>query len=90
MGLDGGCMHIQYKPGIVIRYRRSKNNPRRNPSQVMTEALRLLSESEEMQPLISEANAQHRDVVMEVFHSRSGHPLLIHTALSPRRQTWFG
>jgi hypothetical protein len=44
----------------------------------MTEALRHLAESDEMRPFVSEAHAVRRDVVLEVFHSRDGHPLLIH------------
>lgn len=77
-------MEAVYKPEILFRFRRTKNTPRRSPSLAMTEALRLLAESEEMKPLVSEAHAQRRDVVVEVFHSRGGHPLLIHTALAPR------
>jgi hypothetical protein len=56
----------------------------------MTEALRLLAESEEMHWFVAEAHAKRRNVVVEVFHSRDGHPLLIHTALAPRRQASLG
>jgi hypothetical protein len=50
----------------------------------MTEALRCLSESEEMTPFIAAARAERRNVVVEVFHSGDGHPLLIHVAAAPR------
>jgi hypothetical protein len=80
-------MEAAYKPGIVFRFRRSKNAPRRGPSEKMTEALRHLAESEEMRPFVSSAYARRRDVVLEVFHSRDGHPLLIHIAAAPRHQT---
>jgi len=83
-------MESQYKPGILFRFRRPSDTPKQHPSQAMTEALRLLAGSEEMQPLVSEAHAQRRNVVVEVFHSRDGHPPLIHTALAPRRQTSLG
>jgi hypothetical protein len=50
----------------------------------MTEALRRLSEADEMQPLLRKARAARREVVIEVFHSRDGQPLLIHPRLQPR------
>jgi hypothetical protein len=78
-------MEAVYKPGIVFRFRRSKNTAGRHPSKAMTEALRRLAESEEMQPLIDDARARRRDVVVEVFHSGDGHPLLIHTTTAPKR-----
>jgi len=46
----------------------------------MTEALQRLSEAEEMRDFTAKAHAQNRNVVVEVFHSADGHPLLIHTA----------
>lgn len=78
-------MEAVYKPGIVFRFRGSKNIAGRNPSKKMTEALRCLAESDEMQPFLSEAHAVRRDVVLDVFHSRDGHPLLIHIAAAPSR-----
>jgi hypothetical protein len=43
----------------------------------MQDALRRLSQAEEMQPLLKKAQAAGREVVIEVFHSRDGQPLLI-------------
>ena len=83
-------MEAVYKPGIVFRFRRSKNTAGRHPSKAMTEALRRLAESEEMQPLIDDARARRRDVVVEVFHSSDGHPLLIHTTTAPKREAYGG
>jgi len=40
--------------------------------------------AEEMQPLLGKARAAKRQVVIEVFHSRDGQPLLIHPRLQPR------
>jgi len=73
-------METQYKPGVLFKFRRPSSNPRRHPSRAMTEALRHLAESDEMRPFIADARAQQRNVVVEVFHSRDGHPLLIHIA----------
>jgi len=83
-------METQNKPGILFRFRRPSDTSRQSPSKAMTEALRLLAESEEMQRFVAEAHAKRRNVVVEVFHSRDGHPLLIHTALAPSRQTSLG
>jgi hypothetical protein len=82
-------METQYKPGILFRFRRPSSTPKQHPSKAMTEALRHLAESEEMRPFVADACARRRIVVVEVFHSSDGHPLLIHTA-APRRQTSLG
>ena len=79
-------MESVYKPGILFRFRRPNQIPRGHPSKGMTEALRHLAESEEMRPFVAEAQAQRRNVVVEVFHSRDGHPLLIHIAATSGRQ----
>ena len=83
-------MEAVHKPGIVFRYRRSKSTPGRNPSLAITQALRCLAESDEMQPFIDDARARRRDVVVEVFHSGDGHPLLVHTTTAPKREAYGG
>ncbi|MGA2608876.1 MAG: hypothetical protein ABSH01_15640 [Terriglobia bacterium] len=77
-------MDAIYNPGIVIRYCRPSGSCTRKPSAAMTEALRRLSEADEMQPLLRKASAARREVVIEVFHSRDGQPLLIHPRLQPQ------
>ena len=79
-------MESVYKPGILFKFRRPSKVPRRQPSKAMTKALRHLAESEEMRPFVAEARAQRRNVVVEVFHSSDGHPLLIHVAATSGRQ----
>lgn len=79
-------MEAVYKPGIVFRFRRSKDAQKRNPSRAMTEALRHLAESDEMQPFIADARTEKRTVAIEVFHSSDGHPLLIYLAAVPRNR----
>jgi len=83
-------MEAHDKPGILFRFRRPSGVPRRHPSKAMTEALRHLAESEEMQPFISDARARRRNVVVEVFHSSDGRPLLIHTTTAPKRAAYGG
>ena len=53
------------------------------PEEAMQDALRRLSQAEEMRPLLRKAPAAGREVVIEVFHSKDGQPLLMHTALMP-------
>ena len=66
--------------GVVFKFRRPSSVPKKPPSAAMTEALQRLSEAEEMQGLLAEAKAQRRTVMVEVFHSKDGHPLLIAVA----------
>jgi len=44
----------------------------------MTRALQALTESEEIQQFVAEAHLQQKTVVLEVFQSRGGRPLLIY------------
>lgn len=46
----------------------------------MTEALKLLSEVEEMRPLIADARQCGKSLAIEVFQTRDGQPILIHFA----------
>lgn len=77
-------MEAVYKSGIIFRFRRPSSVPRRQPSEAMRKALRHLAESEEMRQFAADARARRRDIVLEVFHSHDGHPLLIHVAAVPR------
>ena len=77
-------MEAVYRPGIIFRFRRPCSMPNRQPSEAMKKALRYLAESGEMREFTADARAQCRDIVLEVFHSRDGHPLLVHIAAAPR------
>ena len=79
-------MESQYKPGIVFKFRRPSGSPKRNPSVALTEALQKLSESDEMRDFVTQSHAKTRKVVLEVFHSAEGRPLLIHTAATTERR----
>jgi hypothetical protein len=50
----------------------------------MTRALQALSEADEMREFVAEAHAQRKDVVVKVFQSRNGRPLLIHPKSVPK------
>jgi|GEM_PF-6446775 len=79
-------MQTEVNCEVVFRFCRPSGAPTREPSEGLREALRRLSEADEMQQLVAGARAQQRRVVVEVFHSREGHPLLIHTAVAPRKK----
>jgi hypothetical protein len=79
-------MESQYKPGIVFKFRRPRGSPKQNPSVALTEALQKLSESDEMREFVAQSHAKNRKVVLEVFHSAEGRPLLIHTAATPEQR----
>jgi hypothetical protein len=71
------------KSGIVFRFCRPSGSGIQEPSSAMTEALRRLSEAEEMEPLRNKARAARGKVVIEVFQSKNGQPLLIYPKLQP-------
>ena len=74
-------MHVQEAPNIVFKFRRPSGTPSRQPSEAMTQAMRQFAETDEMQAFIANARAQRRKVVVKVFHSADGHPMLIHTTI---------
>jgi hypothetical protein len=78
-------MHIEQTPGVIFKFRRPGGSPSRQPSEAMTQAMRQFAKTDEMQAFVASARAQRRKVVVEVFHSADGHPLLIHTAFLPNR-----
>ena len=80
-------METESTPGVVFRFRRPAGAQKKPPSRAMTEALQRLSESDEMREFLRGAHAQNRTVVLEVFHAREGHPLLIHTAAVAKNRT---
>lgn len=63
---------------VVFRFRRPSDSSQHQPSAAMAGALKLLSESPEMQPLLVAAGRVGRSVAIEVFQSRDGEPILIH------------
>jgi hypothetical protein len=63
---------------VILRFRRPNGSGQSQPSEALHEALMLLSEAEELQPLYCEASKAGKMVAIEVFHNRAGQPLLIH------------
>ena len=65
---------------VVFKFRRPSGPRQQEPSTALAEALRYLSEADEMKPLIAEARKSGKSVAIEVFHSQDGQPILIHFA----------
>jgi len=66
------------KSDVVLKFSRPSGAPAPKPSRAMAEALKRLSEADETQHLVREARALGRKVVVQVFQSANGHPILIH------------
>lgn len=69
---------------VQFKFSQPSGAPVRKPSASMTAALRNLSESTEMRSLVTEAQAQGRMVVVQVYHLADGHPFLIHLKAVPQ------
>jgi hypothetical protein len=65
---------------VIVRFKRPSGSRIQEPSEAMADALRRLGESEEMQPLLTQATKSGKTVSIEVFQSRDGQPILIHIA----------
>jgi hypothetical protein len=65
------------KPGVFFSFRRPGGIVERRSYRTLSEALRKITESEEMRPFMDEAHATGRDTVVGVLHSGKGRPLLV-------------
>jgi hypothetical protein len=68
---------------VVFKHSNPSGASVRKPSAALTAALRHLAEADEMKSLVTDAQVQGRKVVVQVFHSSAGHPILIHLAAVP-------
>jgi hypothetical protein len=69
---------------VVVKFSRPSGSPAPKPSIAMADALQSLSEADETQNLVREARAQGRKVLVQVFHSADGRPILIHLGVSEK------
>ncbi len=77
-------MQIESSSGVLFRSCRPSGAPAREPSAAMTRSLQALSEADEIREFVAEAHLQQKTVVLEVFQSRAGRPLLIHPNAVPK------
>jgi hypothetical protein len=69
---------MRESPDVLFKFSQPSGAPAITPSPSLTAALHKLSESNEMRSLMTEAQAQGRTVVVQVYHSSDGRPFLIH------------
>ncbi|HWA95084.1 MAG TPA: hypothetical protein VG844_10835 [Terracidiphilus sp.] len=63
---------------VIVRFKRPSGSGRKMPSASLNEAMVSLADSEEMRPLLCEANAEGKALAIDIYQSRSGRPLLVH------------
>jgi hypothetical protein len=63
---------------VVFKFRRPSGSRRQEPSVALKEALRRLSETVEMKPLLAHASKSGGIVAIEVYQNSDGQPILIH------------
>lgn len=77
-------MQVESISGVSFKFCRPSGAPAREPSVAMTRALHALSEADEMRQFVAEAHQQRETVVLEVFQSQDGRPLLIYPKAIPK------
>lgn len=63
---------------VIVRVRRPGGTVRKMPSAGLNQAMVSLADSDEMRPLLCEANSEGKALAIDVYQSRSGRPLLVH------------
>lgn len=63
---------------VIIRFRRPSGTARKLPSESLNQAMVSLADSDEMRPLLFEANAEGKALSIEIFQNRDGRPILVH------------
>lgn len=63
---------------VIVRFKRPSGAVRKTPSAALNQAMVSLADSDEMRPLLSEANAEGKALAIDIYQSRSGRPILVH------------
>jgi hypothetical protein len=63
---------------VIVRFKRPSGAGRKLPSEALNQAMVSLADSDEMRPLLCEANAEGKALSIEVFQNREGRPILVH------------
>lgn len=63
---------------VIFRFKHPSGSHHGQPSPALHEALMLLSEADELEPLYCEAENTGKIVTIEMFQSLDGNPILIH------------
>lgn len=63
---------------VIVRFKCPQGAKSKLPSASLNHAMVSLAESDEMLPLLCEANAEGKGLAIDVYQSRTGKPLLVH------------
>jgi len=74
---------------VVFKFHRPSGSGQKEPSVALADALRSLSQSPEMQPLLAQAQTAAKSVAVELFQTRDGQPILIHFAKISEQNPYF-
>jgi hypothetical protein len=66
------------RDNVLFKFTRPNNTPGRKPSRTLTDALRRLSETDELRQLRSDALNRDQRLEVHIYHSADGRPILIH------------
>lgn len=65
---------------VIVRVRRPSGAGGKPPSEALNHAMLSLAGSDEIRPLLSEANAEGKALAIDVYQNGAGRPILIHFA----------
>lgn len=63
---------------VIVRFKRPSGAGRKMPSETLSRAMVSLADSDEMRPLLCEANAEGKALAIDVYQNRAGRPILVH------------
>jgi hypothetical protein len=64
--------------GVIVRFKRPNGAGRKMPSAALNQAMVSLAHTDEMRPMLREANAEGKALSIEVFQTRDGRSILVH------------
>lgn len=63
---------------VIVRFRRPSGAGRKLLSEALYQAMVSLADTDEMRPLLCEANAEGKALAMNIFQNRAARPILLH------------
>lgn len=63
---------------VVVRFKSPGGARKKLPSEALSQAMVSLADSDEMRPLLREANAEGKALAIDVYQNRAGRPILVH------------
>jgi hypothetical protein len=62
---------------VIVRFKSPSGAERKLPSENLNQAMVSLADSDEIRPLLCEANSEGKALAIDVYQNRSGRPILI-------------